>query len=294
MAWINMQTGLLTSRKTIRLAALMGWDRIKCVGFLYAFWSMSLDIYENGYLGDVMDIELAIALGLPEDTVIIEHMIKAGFVDKTPFRIHNWWKNQAPFFKGRYGKNPKRWQEIKAGYETSSLPGRDLAEPKEVSKEVKKKVIKEIKKEVQPKPVKTNTDFDMFYQAYPNKTGKRAALKSWDKVKPVLDEVLKSLDWQKRSKKWLDSDGEFIPMPSTYLNQGRWEDEEGSLGWVKKDFKKRTQAKESNVLAKIANRISEAKDEKPMTLEDINDGRKSMGSKLMTQEEFDKLIGGMK
>ena len=28
----------------------------------------------------------------------------------------------------------------------------------------------------------------------------------------------------KETKQWKDSDGQFIPMPLTYINQARWED----------------------------------------------------------------------
>lgn len=65
-------------------------------------------------------------------------------------------------------------------------------------------------------------DFVNFWKAYPEKTGKAEAFKSWKKVKPVLVDVLKALEWQTRSQKWVDG---YIPNPQTYLNQGRWQDE---------------------------------------------------------------------
>ena len=45
------------------------------------------------------------------------------------------------------------------------------------------------------------------------------------KVKPSIDEVMVALEWQTTSKQWIKQDGEFIPNPSTYINQGRWMDE---------------------------------------------------------------------
>ena len=30
---------------------------------------------------------------------------------------------------------------------------------------------------------------------------------------------------QKESDQWTRDDGQFIPLPATYLNQGRWKDE---------------------------------------------------------------------
>lgn len=68
-------------------------------------------------------------------------------------------------------------------------------------------------------------DFETFWHTYPKKVGKDAALKSWSKAKPFLDDVLNALYWQKDSEQWKRENGKYIPNPSTYLNQGRWKDE---------------------------------------------------------------------
>jgi hypothetical protein len=67
--------------------------------------------------------------------------------------------------------------------------------------------------------------FEEFWQSYPKKVGKDGALKSWLKTKARIDDVLQALAWQKESDQWRRSDGQFIPNPATYLNQGRWQDE---------------------------------------------------------------------
>lgn len=67
-------------------------------------------------------------------------------------------------------------------------------------------------------------NFDLFWQAYPKKTGKEAAKKAWMKMKPKLDDCLKALEWQKQSEQWLKDRGQYIPNPATWINQGRWED----------------------------------------------------------------------
>jgi hypothetical protein len=66
-------------------------------------------------------------------------------------------------------------------------------------------------------------DFTIFWTAYPKKTGKDAAYKSWAKAKPRLDDVMYALSWQQDSDQWKRG---YIPNPATYLNQGRWKDEE--------------------------------------------------------------------
>jgi hypothetical protein len=64
-------------------------------------------------------------------------------------------------------------------------------------------------------------NFEEFWENYPKREGKPNALKSWNKEKPDIDDVLNALKWQKR--KWADP--QFIPLPATYLNQRRFEDE---------------------------------------------------------------------
>lgn len=75
------------------------------------------------------------------------------------------------------------------------------------------------------KKYSVETEFDVFWSYYPKKVGKEAARRSWDKVKPILKDVLNALYWQKESDQWAKSNGQFIPNPATYLNQGRWQDE---------------------------------------------------------------------
>lgn len=69
--------------------------------------------------------------------------------------------------------------------------------------------------------------FEEFWQSYPKKTAKAQAEKSFAKINPdreLLDTILKAVEEQKRSKQWLKDEGQFIPMPATWLNQRRWED----------------------------------------------------------------------
>jgi len=65
-------------------------------------------------------------------------------------------------------------------------------------------------------------NFNKFWSLYPKKTGKQKCLSLWTKKKPPVEIVLKAVAWQKKSEQWKKG---FIPNPSTWLNEGRWEDE---------------------------------------------------------------------
>lgn len=70
--------------------------------------------------------------------------------------------------------------------------------------------------------------FEKFWDAYPKKKSKGAAIKAWQKIKtPVatLEKILVALEKQKKSSDWVKESGQFIPYPASYLNAMGWEDE---------------------------------------------------------------------
>lgn len=71
------------------------------------------------------------------------------------------------------------------------------------------------------------SEFETFWQYYPKKVGKKEACKAWEKAKdrPEIGTIILSLDLAKQSEQWKKDNGQFIPNPSTWLNQGRWADE---------------------------------------------------------------------
>lgn len=69
--------------------------------------------------------------------------------------------------------------------------------------------------------------FDQFWQSYPNKVGKAKAFDSWKKIdsdlyQGIIDHVKARAS---SDPEWVKDDGKYIPHPTTFLNQERWEDE---------------------------------------------------------------------
>jgi hypothetical protein len=84
---------------------------------------------------------------------------------------------------------------------------------------------KEVKKERIKKEVDQNeTNFDLFWSEYPRKVGKKKAKQIWMKRKLGNGTFPKIMDSLQLVKKTWD-DVEFIPHPTTWLNQERGEDE---------------------------------------------------------------------
>ncbi len=76
----------------------------------------------------------------------------------------------------------------------------------------------------QDKPAR-DTDFDLFWAAYPKKKAKGDAQKAFKKVKAPIGVILSAVEKQKQSEQWRRDGGRFIPYPATWLNGQRWEDE---------------------------------------------------------------------
>ncbi len=99
-------------------------------------------------------------------------------------------------------------------------------------------------KRTTPLPPKGGDGFDRFWQAYPRKTGKDAALRAWDKRKPDADlaaRILAAVQAQCAWPQWTKDGGQFIPHPATWLNQARWEDEPPQVGHGPPNFIARLQ-----------------------------------------------------
>ena len=71
-------------------------------------------------------------------------------------------------------------------------------------------------------------NFELFWSAYPNKKSKKEAevkFKRIDFKKHTFESIMSSLEKQKQSQDWIKNGGQYVPMPTTWINQERWADE---------------------------------------------------------------------
>ena len=71
--------------------------------------------------------------------------------------------------------------------------------------------------------------FDRFWSAWPahfRKTNKGGCLKKWKamKLSEDIDAIINGVEAWKKSESWAKDDGQFIPMPMTFINRRQWED----------------------------------------------------------------------
>ena len=139
-----------------------------------------------------------------------------------------------PMFKGRIDRFYKSYQEtcernknnIKKRYTKSTTVYGGSERTRSLPSEEEEEAETESKSEAESNPNTSRASaFDVFWEAYPKKTGKEAARKSFARAKADIGTMLSALEVQKQSEQWTKNNGQFIPNPTTWLNQGRWEDE---------------------------------------------------------------------
>ena len=70
--------------------------------------------------------------------------------------------------------------------------------------------------------------FDTFWVEYPKKVNKKKALVAFQQLNMnngLLDAMIEAVKAQRQSPDWLKDNGQYIPHPTSWLNNHRWEDE---------------------------------------------------------------------
>jgi hypothetical protein len=83
-----------------------------------------------------------------------------------------------------------------------------------------------------PKPPRggdeADPQFARFWAAYPRKVAKDAALKAFAKRKPdevLVGQMIAAIERQGLAEKCQRGEGQYVPYPATWLNEGRWKDD---------------------------------------------------------------------
>lgn len=87
----------------------------------------------------------------------------------------------------------------------------------------------ELEPELEPRPNslrEVDDSFDQFWSLYRKKVARDKAKVAWKKVKPSEHEaIFTDIRRKNTSESWTKSNGDYIPNPTTYINQRRWEDQ---------------------------------------------------------------------
>lgn len=70
--------------------------------------------------------------------------------------------------------------------------------------------------------------FAEFYAAYPRKEKRPSAIRAWNKIAPDPDTqraMIATVEQRKQSNGWRKNNGQYVPLPATWLNDRCWEDQ---------------------------------------------------------------------
>lgn len=134
---------------------------------------------------------------------------------------------------GRKGGRPKA-NESKENQLLFSESKKSQEKEEDKEKEKDKEEDKDKKKE---KADALASMFARFWAVYPRHEAKQTALKAFTKINPdeaLLETILSAVECFKNAAQWQEDGGQYVPHPSTFLNQRRWEDEPPKGGVQKK------------------------------------------------------------
>lgn len=218
MPWFKVDDGFSTSDKII---AIPRADRLVSIGLWTYAGNYAAKHLTNGFV----PVYLLDDIDAPQEA--IDHLVRVGLWDVDEnggFWFHDWCDYQPSA------------EAHKAKLEARSLAGRagGLKSAEAKAKQTSSKTQAKVNPEPEPEPepftsseVNTYGDlaFDEFWAFYPRKIGKGGAKKTWQKITRTVkpDQIIEGARRMSQDPNLPET--QFIPHPSTWLNEGRWEDE---------------------------------------------------------------------
>jgi len=261
--WIESHSSLARHPKTKRLSRLLNISCVTAVGHLHYFWWWAGEYAQDGCLVryDATDIADAACWEGEPDT-FLSGLLSAGFIDELEdgLHIHDWYD-----YAGKLIERRKKDAERKKNYcaiheeiqrksddspaesaRNQTVPNQTVPNQTVPNQTVPNQTTPNLIPSVLPqggdeaRAARQGNDighlhhnsadirFDDFWEAYPRKVGKEAARKAWKRLRhnaELLEKILAAVESAKSSGQWQRESGRYIPNPSTWLNQGRWDDE---------------------------------------------------------------------
>jgi hypothetical protein len=201
--FIRLFNSFWTHRKTLRLASILGSDAFWIVPRL---WSYASTNQPDGNFKGYSEQEIRMLVGYTKDShSILQALHDAGFM--VDGQLKDW--NEHNGYHARYAERARKAAATRWNNQKGNKKGKDST-GKEASN-----------------AVALHQAFHQFWQVYPKKVGKIAALAAFKKHCDgfKIEAIVAAVERQKLSEQWTRDGGKYIPNPATWINQGRWEDE---------------------------------------------------------------------
>jgi hypothetical protein len=216
--WVRLWHDMPTDPKWRTIARKSGQSIGNVIAvFTFMMCNASGNAAERGTLSGLCAEDIATALDVDEcDVQAIFDAMQGRVVDQDG-KLTGWEKRQPKREDSTAAQRKAAWKERKQNAPERSGTHRNAPE---TETETEKKEIANAISVVCAKPA---DDFDAFWQAYPKRVGKQAAAKAFAAAKKrgaTLERIMQGLG----RYQW-PPDAQFIPHPTTWLNQGRYDDE---------------------------------------------------------------------
>lgn len=216
MAWFKVDDGFYTSPKVLSIPRA---HRFEAIGAWLLIGTWSADKMTDG----VIPTYILEEYGCADSTIAA--LVLSGLWDEVPNGVlfHDW-NDYQPTREQLEAKSVAR---AKAGMLGGTRSGEVRRSKTEANRsKVEAKLNPE--PEPEPEPIKNlskNDLFDSFWETYPKRSGKGKARESWLKAikKSTAQDILDAAKAYAGSKDLPEF--QFIPMPATWLNQERWNDD---------------------------------------------------------------------
>ena len=214
--WLRFYVRTLDNPKAQRLpgSTFKGWVNLLCLAKEY-----------DGALPSVDDISFRLRISKRKVEALLNTLRFNGLIDED--KMHDWDEMQYP--------SDSSTERVKQHRERAKQHHRNVSSNVSVTPQnrIDKNRV-ETETEQPPKPparklADVPEGFPHWYDAYPRKVGKLAAVKAWKKIKPsreLAGRMATAIRNQTAQHHFQNGKGEdHIPNPTTWLNQGRWDDE---------------------------------------------------------------------
>ena len=217
--WLKLKDDFFRQKEIKQLRRIAGGDTFVIIYLKMLLRSLNADgrLYFEGF-EDTFANELA--LDIDEDVenvkVTVAYLMSKGILVQCSEEEYQ--LLTADEMTGSEGESAQRMRRMRAVNLLASHSDGDVT-ARDVEKREKRK-----EKEID---IELEKDFAAFWSVYPRKVNKTTAVKAWKSLKPndsTVDEIIADVTRRLR-KEWRGKDMTYIPHPSTYLNQRRWEDE---------------------------------------------------------------------
>lgn len=228
-SWIRFSKDLPVKPEVFSIASMLDLSCDDVVGKLMRFWSWVDDSTDTGIIKILASGEPDRVAARTIDSVVscdgfchaLEQVCWV-FVQKNGVIIvpkHDRYMSNSAKSRMVKHERQKKYRERRVVDDIASPEA--APQPKEEAKEAKPAD--------EPKGGRYTKEFESWWSLYPSgrRVGKGAAFRSFKaaKKKTSVENLHRAIEAQKKSEAWTKDGGRFIPHPSTWLNQERWEDD---------------------------------------------------------------------